>query len=553
MKKFLVLLIAALMLLSVFACTAAPATPLEPEPTKEEVAEEPTTAPEPAATEEPVVVEPEAVIELSDKTFNAAMTATPTSLDEGYSTNAYCRQTSAHMFETLFTFDEGSAVIPQLADTFTVSDDGLVYDVILRQGITFHDGSSFDADDAIASIERYKTNSTYNGALDKVTVEKVGDYEIKFTLETPLALTSLLAFPQRVIMIPKEVAETHMGVELEDSALIGTGPYLLKEWTRDVRIVLERFDGYVLDDRYEGPTGFGGKRIAYYKTINMESVTEAEARIAGLETGEFDFADALPTTSFDRVNDNTDLTVNILKPGKSVVVEFNHAEGFTMDLNFRKALALAIDPNEVMMSVTSGRTEFYRLDPSLYQPEQYYFTEAGSEGIYNSKNLDTVKELLAAANYNGEEIVYLYNKDYANHYAAGISLIAQWQAAGINIVPKLQDWTTQLSIAQSLTGWSINQTTYSPRFDPNQVRSMIRSGTLGAYGFADEQIDQYLDEIGMGGTNEARFAIWEKVQARIWETLPFLKFGDDLSLNGMRGDVQGYVSSYIDRFWLLHE
>ncbi len=344
-----------------------------------------------------------------------------------------------------------------------------------------------------------------------------------------------------------------MGIELDDAALIGTGPYMLKEWTRDVRIVLERFDAYVPDERYEGPTGFGGKRMAYYKTVNLESVTEAEARIAGLETGEFDFADALPATSYDRINDNADLTVNVLKPGKSIIVEFNHAEGFTKDLNFRKALAYAIDPNEVMMSVTSGRSEFYRLDPSLYQPEQYFYTEAGSEGIYNSKDLDKVKELLAAANYNGEEIVYLYNKDYASHYAAAMSLIEQWQAAGINLVPKLQDWTTQLSIAQSLTGWSINQSSYSARFDPNQVSSMIHSGTLGGYGFANADIDKYLDQITSGGTNEERFAAWEGVQTGIWENLPFLKFGDELSLNGIRANVKGYASSYVDRFWLVHE
>ena len=132
-------------------------------------------------------------------------------------------------------------------------------------------------------------------------------------------------------------------------------------------------------------------------------------------------------------------------------------------------------------------------------------------------------------------------------------VIEHWQAAGINIVPKLQDWTTQLSIAQSLTGWSINQSSYSPRFDPNQVRSMIHSGTLGGYGFSDAEVDEYLEAIGRGGTNEERLAIWEKLQARIWETLPFLKFGDSLSLSAIRADIQGYTPSYVDRFWMVHE
>ncbi len=181
MKKLFVLFLAALMVLSAFACTAQPAAPAASEEAAAAAPAEEAAKPETEAAAE-AVAEPEANVELSDKTFNAAMTATPTSLDEGYSTNAYCRQTSAHIFETLFTFDEGSAVIPQLAEGYTVSDDGLVYNVTLRQGITFHDGSSFDADDVIASIERYKTNSAYNSAFDTITVEKIGDFEIKFTL-----------------------------------------------------------------------------------------------------------------------------------------------------------------------------------------------------------------------------------------------------------------------------------------------------------------------------------------------------------------------------------
>ena len=460
---------------------------------------------------------------------------------------------SAHIFETLFTFDEGSAVIPQLADEYTVSDDGLVYDVTLREGIKFHDGSDFDADDVVASIERYKTTSTYNGALDTVKVEKTGDHAVKFTLEKKLALTSLLAFPQRAFIVPSEIATANMGTELKDENLVGTGPYMLKEWVRDVKYVLERFDGYVPDDRYEGPTGFGGKRTAYYKTVEIQNVPESESRLAGLETGEFDFIDDVPAISYDQVNDNSDLTAIVNMPGTSIVVELNHSEGFTKDLNFRKALVAAIDPAKVMASVATGQSDFVRLDPSLYQPEQYFYTEAGSEGVYNSYNPDKVKEYLAAANYNGEEIILLTNKSYDYHYKSTISLVEQWNAAGINVVPEFHDWSSQIAKAQTLTGWSINQSSYSTRFDPNQVRNMIHSSTLGAYGFKNADVDALLDKISEGGTNEERFAVWEQLQAKIWEQLPFIKWGDMFKISAIQADVEGFVPSYIIRFWLLHE
>ena len=487
----------------------------------------------------------------SGETLTVAISSSPTSLDEGYSTNAYCRQVSAHIFETLYTFDDGSAVIPQLADKTDISSDGLTYNMTLRKGIKFHDGSTFDADDVVASIERYKTTSTYSGSLNDVTVEKVSDYEVKFTCAKKLALLSLLAFPQRAIMIPSEIAKANMGTELKDETLIGTGPYKLKEWQRDVKIVLEKFDDYVVDTRYDKPMGLGGKRDCYFQTIEIQSVTEVESRIAGLETGEFSYIDGVPAVSYDRVNDNKDLVATVVKPGSSIVVELNHAEGFTADLNFRKALVAAVDPNKVMLAISSGRTEFIRLDPSLYQPEQYFYTEKGSQGVYNSQNLEKVKEYLKAANYNGEELIYLTNRDYPQHYAASIALIEQWQAAGINVVAEFHDWTSQIAKAQTLTGWSINQSSYSARFDPNQVRNMIHSSTLGAYGFKNADVDALLDKISEGGSNEERFATWEQLQEKIWEQIPFIKFGDLLNIDATRADIKGYTTFYFARFWMF--
>ena len=110
-------------------------------------------------------------------------------------------------------------------------------------------------------------------------------------------------------------------------------------------------------------------RIAYFKTIFLLPVPEAEARIAGLETGEFDYAESIPATSYDRISSNSKLLASIVKPRWSVALEFNHKEGPTSNVNFRKALAYAIDMEKVLKTITSGNKEFYRLDPSIYTPK----------------------------------------------------------------------------------------------------------------------------------------------------------------------------------------
>lgn len=492
--------------------------------------------------------------EYTDKTFVAAMTASPHSLDEGYSTDAHTRQYSSFVFETLFTFDDAFEVIPQLAADYSVSEDMLTYSIVLREGIRFHNGSVFDARDVVASIERYKNTITYGGSLDAVkNIEIINDYEVKISLSEPIALLPALAYPQRVLMLPYEIAKRTVESELRTSDMIGTGPYKLKEWIPDVQIILERFGDYVPDERFETSTGFGGKRIPYFKYIKIIPVPEAESRMAGLETGEFDYAEAIPATSYSRITNNPGLTASIVCPKWGISLEINHSKWPTNDVNFRKALVYALDMEKVLRAVTSNNDEFYRLSPSVYQEEQYYFTTAGSQEIYNCRDLQKVSEFLDLAGYKGEEIVVLTNKDFDWMYKSSISLAQQWQEAGINVKLEFSDWSSQIAKANSLEGWHLNQTGFSARLDPTQLRSHLATGAVTTYSYSNSQMDKLLNEIGIGNPSEIRYEIWEQIQALVWEELPFIKIGDYHEMEAIASKYEGYESFFLPRFWNVME
>ena len=230
MKKFLAVMLAIMMILVISGCGTSPETsPTDTISKGEDVNE----------TQTP-------------KVFKAAMTANPLSIDEGYSSTTATRQVSAYVFETLFTFGDNYEIIPQMADGYTVSSDNLVYDITLRKGIKFHDGSSFRAEDVVASFERFKTLQLNAGKFDSVTsCEATGEYSVRFTLSSPVALTSLMAFPPRFTIIPKEIAEKNMSTELKGKDIIGSGPFSLGEWIPDVHVKLDKFDDYVVDNRYD--------------------------------------------------------------------------------------------------------------------------------------------------------------------------------------------------------------------------------------------------------------------------------------------------------------
>ncbi len=490
--------------------------------------------------------------EATTSVFRAAMTTNPLSLDEGFSSTTATRQTSAYIFETLFTFGDAYDIIPQLVDTYTVSADRLVYDMQLRKGIKFHNGKEMTAEDVKASFDRFVTGTHLAGATFKEvkSLEITGPYSIRFTLGAPITLLESLALPPRMIIIPKEIAEKNKTNELRGADVIGTGPYKLGEWLPDVHVKFLKFTDYVPDSRYDKATGLGGKRIAMFDEIFFLPVPEAESRIAGLETGEFDFAESIPVTSYSRISKNSNVISSIVKPRWSILVELNHAEPPMNNLDFRKALVHALDMGKVLQAVSSGVGTFVRLDPSLFAEEQAYFTTIGSGGIYNNQDLAKVKEYLAKAGYKGEQITYLVNKDFDWMYKACISLSEQWQAAGINVKLEFYDWASQIKKAQSLKGWHINQTGWSPRLDPAVVISSFKSGLVTSYNYANPKMDKLLDDIRIGNDFTVRKSIWDQIQKLVWDDIANIKIGDYFELEAINKKYQGFTSFYvIPRFW----
>lgn len=152
-----------------------------------------------------------------------------------------------NLSETLYTYELGTTELkPQLATEMpTVSEDGLIYTIPLREGVTFHDGIPFNAEAMAFSLNRFMTNGGKPSFLlaDTIdTVEATGDYELTITLKEPFsAFPALLAFPGACAVSP-EAYEIGEGQFTPDN-LIGTGPYRLTNFTSD-SLQLDAFENY---------------------------------------------------------------------------------------------------------------------------------------------------------------------------------------------------------------------------------------------------------------------------------------------------------------------
>ena len=186
--------------------------------------EEPATAVAGGAAEGTETTKPTG--EISYKTeLNVAITANPPSLDVHGVNSNIVGGIGTHIYEPLFAMDANYEPAGVLADSYTISEDGKVYTIKLRQGVKFHNGQEMTADDVVASMSRWLELSGKAKALLAGTVfEKADDYTITMTLPEAYAdaLTVVAASIQFPAIYPKSVIDS-AGTE-GITEYIGTGP-----------------------------------------------------------------------------------------------------------------------------------------------------------------------------------------------------------------------------------------------------------------------------------------------------------------------------------------
>src|SRR5262245_62830109 len=188
----------------------------------------------------------------------------PPSLDAHWTTASITEMLTNHIYEGLYSLDSSNRPIPMLAESHTVSKDGLVYTFKLRQGVKFHNGKEMTSEDVVASLARWGKQSVNGKALSAQGDEwkAVDKYTAEMTLKEKSAVVLIsLAVPNNFGAIyPKEIAEK-FPPEVKATEYIGTGPFKLAEWKPDQYIRMVRFDEY--SSRNEKPNGYGGVKPAY--------------------------------------------------------------------------------------------------------------------------------------------------------------------------------------------------------------------------------------------------------------------------------------------------
>ncbi len=354
-------------------------------------------------------------------TLKNGSSAEPTSMDPAKSKDLVTWMYVLQVYDTLVKYDYPTkSFVPALAKEWKVNDDSTEVLFTLRDDITFHNGDKLTVDGAVWSLQR-ALESTFtaqiNGSMDHF--EKVDDSHLKLVLKYPYApIMEVLVTPSWGIVSKRAVEEAEaagkeFGREMFNG---GTGAYKLLEWHSGAGMKYERFDDY-----YEGTPAI--------KYVETTFIADQSAGGIAMENGTLDYFYGVPSTDVQHL-----LEVPTLKSYKTTGgtglydITFNTTDGVFSDVRLRKAVAYALDREEILLGGTSSG------DGAVAD----CFTAVGAYGYLDDfewykQDLDKAKQLLAEAGYpNGLTVTFTQDSSITYMNPAEV-MQAQLKKVGINV------------------------------------------------------------------------------------------------------------------------
>lgn len=477
--------------------------------------------------------------------LKAGMIGEPPTLDLHVTTAVITQQITWHMYETLYTYDKNLNPIPMLAEGHVVGDNGRRYTIAIRKGVRFHNGKEMTSADVVPSLQHWGKLATPGKAIWKnvEAIEAKDPYTVVIYLKEPSgSLLFALGLPNNGAAIyPKDILAAAGDGPVKE--YIGTGPYRFVEHKPDRHVRLARFKEY--SARSEPPNGYGGKRTAYIDEIYFIPVPEASVRLAGTETGEYNFAQSIRQDQVDRVKGQPALEAQIVKPYGWITAVPNHKEGVMANRKVRQAFQAVLDM-EPIMSAGIGNKAFYRLDGALFYPEQGLFhSQAGVTG-YNQKNKAKARQLLKEAGYAGQPVRWITTKEYEWMYNTALMSSQQMEDVGFKVDLQVLDWATLVQRRGKPELFDIFSTGFSLNPDP-AITTSIQCSWPGSWCL--EEKDKLLADMAREIDPKKRRAIIEKVQALFYEDVGRIKFGDYFDLWVTRKEVRGFKPAPYLYFW----
>ncbi len=447
------------------------------------------------------------------------MPSEPDSLDPHLSTASDTEAVMHNVYEGLVLFNSDGEIIPGLAESWEISDDGLVYTFHLRNDVTFHNGEHFTAEDAVYSfgiISGLSTGvplTTRFAALEKI--EAPDDYTVVFTLRERSAA---ILEATRVGVIPSGY---------EDSAVhpVGTGPYKFVEYRPGQRIVLEKNDDY-----------YNPERMGKIDRAEFYIMSDSSSIVTALQSGQLDIAQV---TGMDAEILQRNYTIYSNPQNMVCLFAFNNAIEPFNDVRVRRAINHAINKEDIINGAFDGYAT--RIDTAFSPVMGYYYnTDVDNYYPYDPAK---ARELLAEAGYpDGFSITITVPSIYSQHVSTAQIIQEELKAVGIDAEIELVEWGAWLEDVFSKGIFETTIIGLTGKLDPYEI--MVRYLSTSRTNFVHYNNPEF-DQKLVAGANESdaekRAELFKECQMILTEDAVSVWTCDPSLVLAARKDLKGYT------------
>lgn len=476
-------------------------------------------------------------------------------------TSAYVTRNHGYLvFDTLFGQNGKFQPEPQMVEGVTTGNDGRLWTLTLRSGLTFHDGEPVRGRDCVASLKRWGARDEFGKTLFAATDElsSPDDRTIVFRLKRPFPLLAS-ALGKTALMtaaiMPERIAGGDPGKPITE--MIGSGPfrYVAGERIPGDRVVYERFAGYV--PRQGGtPEGTCGPKAVNFDRVEWKVIPDAATAAAALQTGEIHWwelpsADLLPS-----LRTMKSVSVDVLDPtGYVGVLRMNQLQAPTDNVAIRRAIMAAVSQTDVVTSVAGTDPKYWNDRLGYFCPGTTFATDAGMEAMTAPRDPDAVKRMLAAAGYKGEPIVLMRPGDLQLVSLPTDVLADTLSRAGFTVDVAAMDWG---SVVQRRSrregpgqgGWIAFVSWFSGGDHLNPaIHGLLRGDDSVLNGFCHSPAIEELRAAWSQAPSQAeQVEIARKLQLQAFAEVPYIPVGQIAQLTAYRNDLTGMLKG-VPAFW----
>jgi len=413
-------------------------------------------------------------------TLVAALADDPPDLDPHFTAANASRTVLHNVFATLVDVDENLNIVPELAHSWEVSEDGMTYIFYLRDDVTFHDGTPFNAEAAKFNFDRMmdpELGSPRGNELSLVDSVHVDDeFVLRIEMKQPYAALLPALASWSGMMVSPTAVKTY-GDDFEKH-LVGAGPFRFVEHIRDDRLVLERYDNYFKEG------------LPYLDRIIYRPFTDVDARVLNLESGAVHIIATVPGKAVERLQNHPDITFSSIGGLGFRGFFVNTKSADLGDPLRRQAVSACIDRRLIVDLVFPGAAM-----PSVQSPFSPATWVVDEDDPVPPRDIELSKRLLAEAGVpNGFSFTLLITPAEESIRVASI-MQAMCAEAGIQINIQQMEFG-QILANMGEGNYTAAQIELSPRNDPDlsSFPWWHSSAGINFSHFSDPELDRILEQ-----------------------------------------------------------